>query len=93
VKQISLQLHYWIYSFKLYFYVTERVKNEHEKFLLSFDNPKLMNIPREKIMRWHPEFNVESCKKIEQAELPQLPQIEKSTAKDVLGKNYDVELH
>lgn len=37
-------------------------------------------------MRWHPEFDVESCKKIEQAELPQPPQVEKTSAKDVLGK-------
>ncbi|KMQ93182.1 dna replication factor cdt1 [Lasius niger] len=62
----------------------ERVKDEHEKFLLSF--PRLMNIPREKIVRWHPEFDVESCKKIEQAELPQPPVVEKATAKDVLDK-------
>ncbi|XP_036141576.1 DNA replication factor Cdt1 [Monomorium pharaonis] len=64
----------------------ERVKDEHEKFLLSLDTPGLMNIPREKIVRWHPEFDVESCKKIEQAELPQPPYVEKPTAKDVLDK-------
>jgi len=50
-----------------------------------------MNIPREKIVRWHPEFDVESCKKIEQAALPQPPYVEKPTARDVLGKSYDID--
>lgn len=50
-----------------------------------------MNIPREKIVRWHPEFDVESCKKIEQAVLPQPPYVEKPTAKDVLGKSYNID--
>lgn len=76
--------------FKSHLFVTERVKDEHEKFLLSCESPRLMNIPREKITRWHPEFDVESCKKIEQAELPQSPVVEKPTAKDVLGKNYEI---
>lgn len=58
--------------------------------MLSFESPKLMNIPREKIVRWHPEFDVESCKKIEQAELPQPPYVEKPSARDVLGKSYDI---
>jgi len=49
-----------------------------------------MNIPKEKLVRWHPEFDVESCKKIERAILPQSPYVEKPTAKDVLGKNYDI---
>ncbi|KAL0120997.1 hypothetical protein PUN28_008612 [Cardiocondyla obscurior] len=67
-------------------YLIERVKSEHEKFLISLETPNLMNVPREKIVRWHPEFDVESCKEIEQAELPQPPHIEKLTAKDVLDK-------
>ncbi|XP_072752927.1 DNA replication factor Cdt1 [Anoplolepis gracilipes] len=71
---------------KFYNILLEKVKDEHEKFLLSFESPKLMNIPREKIIRWHPEFDVESCKQIEQAELPQPPVVEKPTAKDVLDK-------
>ncbi|XP_029678745.1 DNA replication factor Cdt1 [Formica exsecta] len=71
---------------KFYNILLERVKDEHEKFLLSCESPRLMNIPREKITRWHPEFDVESCKKIEQAELPQSPVVEKPTAKDVLDK-------
>lgn len=68
------------------YFVPERVKNEHEKFLLSLETPRLMSIPREKIVRWHPKFDVESCKKIEQAVLPQPPYVEKPTAKNVLGK-------
>ncbi|XP_029164057.1 DNA replication factor Cdt1 [Nylanderia fulva] len=71
---------------KFYNILLERVKDEHEKFLLSFESPRLMNISREKIVRWHPEFDVESCKKIEQAELPQPPVVEKASAKDVLDK-------
>lgn len=67
------------------------MKDEHEKFLLSFETPRLMNIPREKIVRWHPEFDVESCKKIKQAVLPQPPCVEKPTARDVLGKNYGID--
>lgn len=74
----------------MHHFVAERVKNEHEKFLLSFETPRLMNIPREKIVRWHPEFDVESCKKIEQAELPQPPCVEKPSARDVLGKSCNV---
>lgn len=47
-----------------------------------------MYISKEKILRWHPEFDVETCKVIEQAELPQPPDVERMTsAKDVLGKN------
>ncbi|XP_071557165.1 uncharacterized protein Dup isoform X2 [Temnothorax nylanderi] len=69
---------------KFYNALLERVKDEHEKFLLSLKTPRLMNIPREKIVRWHPEFDVESCKKIEQAVLPQPPYVEKPTARDVL---------
>ncbi|XP_025072868.1 DNA replication factor Cdt1-like, partial [Pogonomyrmex barbatus] len=71
---------------KFYNVLLERVKDEHEKFLLSFETPRLMNIPREKIVRWHPEFDVESCKEIEQAVLPQPPYVEKPTAKDMLDK-------
>ncbi|XP_011703685.1 PREDICTED: DNA replication factor Cdt1 [Wasmannia auropunctata] len=71
---------------RFYNALLERVKDEHEKFLLSFETPRLMNIPREKIVRWHPEFDVESCRKIEQAVLPQPPLVEKPTARDVLDK-------
>lgn len=68
------------------FFITDMVKDEHEKFLLSLETP--MYVPKEKILRWHPEFDVENCKVIKQADLPQPPNVEKiTTAKDVLGKN------
>lgn len=60
------------------------MKDEHEKFLLSLETPIVLE--KEKIMRWHAEFDVEGCREIEKAELPQPPQAEKTTAKDVLGK-------
>lgn len=70
---------------KFYNTLVDRVKDEHEKFLLSLETP--MRVPKEKVVRWHPEFDVESCKPIEQAELPQPPNVEKlTTAKDVLDK-------
>ena len=62
----------------------EKVKDEHEKFLLGLNPP--MRIQREKLTRWHPEFDLERCPDIEQAELPQPPNVEKfSTAKDILS--------
>jgi chromatin licensing and DNA replication factor 1 len=70
---------------KFYTILLENVKDEHEKFLLSLETP--MNIPKEKITRWHPEFDVDACKIIEKAELPQVPIQEKLyTAKDVLER-------
>ncbi|XP_046746600.1 DNA replication factor Cdt1 [Diprion similis] len=65
------------------------VKDRHEKYLLSLKPP--MVIPKEKLTRWHPEFDVESCAAIEKSELPQPPNIEKfTTAKDVLQKAKDM---
>ncbi|KOC63242.1 DNA replication factor Cdt1 [Habropoda laboriosa] len=70
---------------RFYNILLDKVKDEHTKFLLSLETP--MHVPKEKIMRWHPEFDVESCKPIEQADLPQPPNVEKvTTAKDVLDK-------
>ncbi|XP_078043063.1 chromatin licensing and DNA replication factor double parked [Augochlora pura] len=70
---------------KIYNILLDKVKDEHEKFLLNLETP--MQVPKEKIVRWHPEFNVEDCKPIELSELPQPPNIEKITsAKDVLDK-------
>ncbi|CAK9803097.1 DNA replication factor Cdt1 [Anthophora plagiata] len=70
---------------KFYNTLLDKVKDEHTKFLLSLETP--MHVPKEKILRWHPEFDVESCKPIEQADLPQPPNVEKiTTAKDVLDK-------
>ncbi|EFN82715.1 DNA replication factor Cdt1 [Harpegnathos saltator] len=69
---------------KFYNTLLERVKDEHEKFLLTLETPII--IEKEKVVRWHPEFNVETCKEVEKAELPQPPQIEKPTAKNLLEK-------
>lgn len=60
------------------------VKDEHDKFLRSMDPP--MIIPKEKINRWHAEFDLQNCPEIGSAELPQPPNVEKfSSAKDILS--------
>ncbi|XP_047347869.1 DNA replication factor Cdt1-like [Vespa velutina] len=70
---------------KFYDILLDKVKTEHEQFLLKLDEPII--ILKEKIIRWHPEFDVESCKPIEQSALPQPPNTEKATsAKHVLEK-------
>ncbi|XP_076760581.1 chromatin licensing and DNA replication factor double parked [Xylocopa sonorina] len=70
---------------KFYNTLLDRVKDEHDNFLLNLETP--MHVPKEKIVRFHPEFDVESCKPIEQADLPQSPNVEKlTTAKDVLDR-------
>lgn len=62
----------------------DRVKIEHDTFLKSLKPP--LNIPIEKIRRWHQEFDLESCSEILPGELPQPPNIEKfSSAKDILS--------
>ncbi|XP_049292981.1 DNA replication factor Cdt1 isoform X1 [Anopheles funestus] len=62
----------------------EKTKDAHETFLLSLDPP--LNIERNKIVRWHADFDLEGCPDIEKAELPQPPNVEKfSSAKDVLS--------
>lgn len=62
----------------------ERVKEEHDKFLKQLDVP--INVPKDKIRRWHAEFDLESCPDILPADLPQPPNIEKfSSAKDILS--------
>lgn len=67
----------------------DKVKDEHETFLLNLETP--MHVPKVKILRWHPEFDVETCKSIEQSDLPQPPNVERMTsAKDVLGKKKSV---
>ncbi|KAK0168255.1 hypothetical protein PV327_002079 [Microctonus hyperodae] len=70
---------------KFYNVLLEKTKIEHEKFLLNLESP--MVIPKEKITRWHPEFDVETCPAIENAELPQPPNVERaSSAQDVLER-------
>ncbi|KAI9586801.1 DNA replication factor Cdt1-like [Glossina fuscipes] len=61
----------------------QRVKIEHDKFLRSLDPP--LSIPKEKVTRWHPDFDLENCPGIELAQLPQPPNTQKySSAKDIL---------
>lgn len=70
---------------KFYDILLDRVKSEHEQFLSKLEEPII--IPKEKIVRWHPDFDVESCKPIEQSTLPQPPDVEKATsARNVLEK-------
>ncbi|XP_014472034.1 PREDICTED: DNA replication factor Cdt1 [Dinoponera quadriceps] len=69
---------------KFYNALLERVKNEHETFLLSLKTPIVVD--KQKITFWHPEFSLEACTEIEKAELPQPPQADNATAKDVLDK-------
>ncbi|KAM7344848.1 chromatin licensing and DNA replication factor double parked [Cochliomyia hominivorax] len=69
---------------KFQFALLEKVKNEHDKFLKSLDPP--LSIPKEKVTRWHPDFDLENCPEIELGHLPQPPNVEKySSAKDILS--------
>ncbi|XP_011196566.2 DNA replication factor Cdt1 [Zeugodacus cucurbitae] len=62
----------------------QRVLNEHEKFLHTLDPP--ISIPKSKVTRWHPDFDLENCPDIECAHLPQPPNVEKySSARDILS--------
>ncbi|XP_049547200.1 DNA replication factor Cdt1 [Anopheles darlingi] len=62
----------------------EKVKDAHEAFLRAHEPP--LTVDREKIVRWHMDFDLESCPDIEQAELPKPPNVEKfSSARDVLS--------
>uniref|UniRef100_A0A182WB57 CDT1 Geminin-binding domain-containing protein n=1 Tax=Anopheles minimus TaxID=112268 RepID=A0A182WB57_9DIPT len=62
----------------------EKTKEAHEAYLLALDPP--LNIDRNKIVRWHADFDLESCPDIEKAELPQPPNVERfSSAKEVLS--------
>lgn len=62
----------------------QRVLNEHEKFLHTLDPP--IRIPKSKVTRWHPDFELENCPEIDCAHLPQPPNMEKySSARDILS--------
>ncbi|XP_069701256.1 DNA replication factor Cdt1 [Periplaneta americana] len=61
----------------------EKVKDYHEEFLHSLVPP--MIIPRDKLTRWHPEFEIDQVPDIEPDSLPQPPDLKKyCSAKDVL---------
>ncbi|XP_061450064.1 DNA replication factor Cdt1 [Rhineura floridana] len=61
------------------------VKGHHKGFLASLNPPVV--VPEDKLMRWHPRFNVDDVPDIVPAELPQPPQVDKiTTAQEVLAK-------
>ncbi|GJQ76968.1 putative DNA replication factor [Trypoxylus dichotomus] len=63
----------------------EKTVAYHSEFLLTLEPP--LNIPMNKLKRWHPEFNLETLPDIEEISLPQAPHEEKfSTGKEVLEK-------
>lgn len=69
---------------KFQFVLLEKVKSEHDNFLKSLDPP--LSIPKEKVTRWHPDFDLENCPEIPLGHLPQPPNVEKySSAKDILS--------
>uniref|UniRef100_A0A1A9WV46 CDT1 domain-containing protein n=1 Tax=Glossina brevipalpis TaxID=37001 RepID=A0A1A9WV46_9MUSC len=66
-----------------HFALLQRVREEHDKFLKSLNPP--LSIPKEKVVRWHPDFDLENCPDVELAHLPQPPNVQKySSAKDIL---------
>ncbi|XP_050675180.1 DNA replication factor Cdt1-like [Leptidea sinapis] len=70
-----------------YFYETlmQLVKKHHSLYLSTLDPP--MIIPDHKLVRWHPEFELEKVPEVESAKLPEAPNPEKvSSAQDVLAK-------
>ncbi|NWU75110.1 CDT1 factor, partial [Onychorhynchus coronatus] len=59
------------------------VKQHHKAFLAALSPP--MEVPEEKLTRWHPRFNVDEVPDISPVELPQPPQEDRlSTAQEVL---------
>ncbi|KAM3966347.1 chromatin licensing and DNA replication factor double parked [Aphomia sociella] len=74
-----------------YFFETllQLVKKHHAQYLSSLDPP--MVIPDNKLVRWHPEFELEKVPDVDCAKLPELPNTEKfSSAQDVLAKARDL---
>lgn len=62
----------------------DRVKHEHDLFLKHLQPP--IHIPKDKVRRWHQDFDLESCPDILPGELPQPPNMDKfSSAKDILS--------
>lgn len=56
-----------------------------KEFLTGLDPP--MHIPRDRLTRWHPNFDIDGVPDITSSALPQPPNVEKITsAKDVLGR-------
>ncbi|KAK9881490.1 hypothetical protein WA026_016373 [Henosepilachna vigintioctopunctata] len=56
----------------------DKVKDYHDEFLKALDPP--MSIPKDKITRWHPEFDIERVPDVEEDELPEAPEERKFTS-------------
>ncbi|KAJ8942003.1 hypothetical protein NQ314_010232 [Rhamnusium bicolor] len=70
---------------RLFSILINKVKDFHNEFLNSLDPPLI--IAKDKITRWHPEFDIERVPDIELATLPQSPLEDKlTTGKEVLEK-------
>lgn len=58
--------------------------DKHDEFLGSLQPP--MTVNRAKLMRWHPDFDIQSTGDVPRAELPQPPNVDKfNSAKEVLS--------
>ncbi|XP_014279229.1 DNA replication factor Cdt1 [Halyomorpha halys] len=74
---------------KMYDALLNLTKDHHQEFLNTLDPP--MNLDKNKVTRWHPEFEVDSVPDIVPSLLPLPPNVEKfSSAKDVLNKARDI---
>eukprot|EP00731_Ephydatia_muelleri_P012345 Em0006g1239a len=62
---------------------------DHHKLFLKARSPPI-EIPDDKLIRWHPEFDLDNIPDVEEAELPKPPLTESyTTAKDVLAAAHD----
>lgn len=62
----------------------DRVKHEHDIYLRNLKPPVI--IAKERIQRWHQDFDLDACPDILPGELPQRPNVERfSSAKDILS--------
>ncbi|XP_014243903.1 DNA replication factor Cdt1 [Cimex lectularius] len=67
----------------------ELVKDHHEVYLQSLIPP--LTVPKDKLTRWHPEFNIDNCPDVPSATMPQCLDNEKiSSAKEVLTRARDL---
>ncbi|XP_050315928.1 DNA replication factor Cdt1 isoform X2 [Anthonomus grandis grandis] len=70
---------------KLFNILLDKVKEYHHEFLLSLDT--CIMVDKDKVTRWHPEFDLEKVPDIEPSPLPKAPAEDKLTSgKDVLER-------
>ncbi|KAG2469807.1 DNA replication factor Cdt1 [Polypterus senegalus] len=66
-------------------YLVNIMKQHHKAFLSSLNPP--INVPDDRLTRWHPRFNVDEVPDIAASDLPRPPQVDKlTTAQEVLDK-------